>query len=148
MEVLVSGKEMKGDQAEGTGVVPVPEATESKREGQTVETGEPFLEADRSGEEPDLMEVDQAVRTGAAPVREVMEEKTGAEPVLEEAMEETLCPFGKQGRVIFTLRITPEMTLIRWGSSHLRKPPKHHLPLNNLQKHPPVLNNGRRGSKL
>jgi len=89
VEVLVSGKEMKGDQAEGTGVVPVPEATESKREGQTVETGEPFLEADRSGEEPDLMEVDQAVRTGAAPVREVMEEKTGAEPVLEEAMEET-----------------------------------------------------------
>ena len=35
------------------------------------------------GEEPDLMEVDQAVRTGDAPVREVREERTGAEPVHE-----------------------------------------------------------------
>jgi len=36
------------------------------------------------------------------------------------------------------------------GSSHRKKPPKHHLPLflNNLQKHPLVLNRGRRGSKL
>ena len=43
---------------------------------------------DRSGEEPDLMEVDPAVRTGDAPVREVMEERTGAEPVPEEVEEE------------------------------------------------------------
>ena len=89
VEFLVSEKEMKGDQVEGTGAVPVPAAAESKREGQSVGTGEPVLKVDRSGEEPDLMEVDQAVRTGAAPIREVMEERTGAEPVLEEAVEET-----------------------------------------------------------
>jgi len=54
-----------------------------------VGTGEPVHKHDRSREEPDLMEVDQAVRTGDALVREVMEERTGAEPVLEEAVEET-----------------------------------------------------------
>ena len=73
VKVLASGKKMVRDQVEGTGAVPVPEAAELKMEGQTVETGEPVLEVDRSGEEPDLMEVDQAGRTGDAPVREVME---------------------------------------------------------------------------
>jgi len=35
------------------------------------------------------MEVDKAVRTGEAPVREGLEERTGVEPVLKEAVEET-----------------------------------------------------------
>jgi len=89
VEILASGKKMKGDQAEGTGAEPIPEAAELKREGQAVRTGEPVHEEDRSGEEPDLMEVDQVVRTRYAPVREVMEERTGVEPVLEEVEEET-----------------------------------------------------------
>ena len=58
MEILASGREMKVDQAEGTGAEPVPKAAESKREGQSVGTGKPVLEVDRSGEEPDLMEID------------------------------------------------------------------------------------------
>jgi len=58
--VVFSGKKMVRNQAEGTGAEPVPEAVELKREGQTVGTEEPVLEVDRSGEEPDLMEVDQA----------------------------------------------------------------------------------------
>jgi len=58
IEFLVSEKTMKGDQTEGTGAESVSEAAELKREGQTVGTGEPVLEVDRSGEEPDLMEVD------------------------------------------------------------------------------------------
>jgi len=53
-----------------------------------VGTGEPVREHDRSGEEPDLMEVDQAVQTGDAPVREVMEERTGVKPIPEEVEEE------------------------------------------------------------
>jgi len=89
VEVLVSGKKTKGDQAEGTGAVPVPEATELNWVGQAVGTGEHVHEEDRSGEEPDLMEVDPAVRTWDAPVREVMEARTGSEPVLEEVEEET-----------------------------------------------------------
>jgi len=89
VEFLAFEKEMKGDQADGTGVVLVLEAAESKTEGQTVGTGEHVLEVDRSGEEPDLMEVDPTVRTGDAPVREIMEESTGAELVLKEAVEET-----------------------------------------------------------
>ena len=52
-------------------------------------TEEPVHEKDRLGEEPDLMKVDQAVRTGDAPVREVLEETTGAEPVPEDVAEET-----------------------------------------------------------
>jgi len=89
VEFLVSEKEMKRDQADGTGAMPVPEAAESKRDGQSIGTGEPVLEVDRSGEEPDLMEVNPAVRTRDAPVREVMEERTGVEPVPKEAVEET-----------------------------------------------------------
>jgi len=89
VKILASGKKMKGDQIEGTGAEPVPEATELKGKGQTVGTGEPVHEEDRSGEEPDLMEVVQAVRTGNAPVREVMEERTGVEPVHDEVEEET-----------------------------------------------------------
>jgi len=59
VEVLVSGKEMKRDQAEGTGTEPVPEDAELRMGGQFVGTREPVLEGDRSGEQPDLMEVDQ-----------------------------------------------------------------------------------------
>jgi len=80
VEFLASGKKIVRDQAEGTGAVPVPEAAGSKREGQTVGTGEPVLEVDRSGEEPDL-KVDQAVRTGEAPVCEGLEERTGVKHV-------------------------------------------------------------------
>jgi len=89
VEVLASRKKRKGDQAEGTGAEPVPEDTELNWEGQTMKTGEPVHEHDRSGEEPDLMEVDQAIRTGDTSVPEVMEERTGAELVLEEDVEET-----------------------------------------------------------
>jgi len=89
VEVLASVKKTMGDQAEGTRVEPVSEAAELNWEGQAVGTEEPVHEEDRSGEEPDLMEVHQAVRTGDAPVREVMEEGTGAEPVPEEVEEET-----------------------------------------------------------
>ena len=89
VEVLASGKKMMRDQAEGTGAKPVPEAAELKWGDQVMGTGELVHEENRSGEEPDLMEVDQAVRTGDAPVREVMEERTGAEPVPEVVKEET-----------------------------------------------------------
>ena len=42
------------------------------------------------------MEVDKAVRTGEAPVREGLEERTGVEPVPKEAVEEIgLCLFRK-----------------------------------------------------
>ena len=68
VEFLISGKEMKRDQAEGTGVVPVPEDAELRREGQAVGTGEPVLDVDRLGEEPNLMDIDPAVRTGDVPV--------------------------------------------------------------------------------
>ena len=89
VEFLASEKEMKGDQADGTGAVPVPEAAESKREGQSVGTGEPILKIDISGEEPDQIEVDPTVRTGEAPIREVMEETTRVEPVPKEVEQDT-----------------------------------------------------------
>ena len=44
-----------------TRVEPVLEAAETKLGGQVVGTGEPVRVKDRSGEEPDLMEVDQVV---------------------------------------------------------------------------------------
>jgi len=62
------------------------------------------------------MEVDEVVRTGDEPVREVEEERTGDIPVRD------------VGGLIFTLKITLEMILRRWGSRHLRKPHKHQLP--------------------
>jgi len=89
VEVLASGKKMVEDQVEGTGAEPVPEAVELEWEGQAVGTGEHVYEEDGSGEELDLMEVDQAIRTGDAPGCEVIEERTGAEPVPEEVEEET-----------------------------------------------------------
>jgi len=73
-----------GDQAEETGFEPVLEATETMLGGQAMGTGEHVLMEDRSGEEPDLMEVDQVGRTGGEPVHEVVEEKTGPEPVPED----------------------------------------------------------------
>jgi len=89
VEVLASMKKMMGDQAEGIGAEPIPEAAELKWKSQAVGTGEFVHKEDRSGKEPDLMEVDQAVRIGDAPVRENMEERTGAEPVPEDVAEET-----------------------------------------------------------
>ena len=77
IEIVISGKEMKRDQAEGTGTEPVPEDAMLKKEGQVVETGEPVLDVDRSREEPDLMEIDTVVRTGDVPVREVMRREQG-----------------------------------------------------------------------
>jgi len=64
VKVLASVEKMMGDQAEGTGSEPVLEAAETKLGGQAVGTGEPVHVEDRSGEEPDLMKVDQVVRTG------------------------------------------------------------------------------------
>ena len=61
VEILISVKEMKKDQAEGTGTGPVPEDAMLKREGQAVGTGEPVLDLDSSGKEPNLMDVDLAV---------------------------------------------------------------------------------------
>jgi len=102
VKIIISAEEMKKDQAEGTGTEPVPEDVILKREGQAVGTGEPVLDLDRSGEEPDLMDVDSAVRTGKVPVREILKtgigavsvskeagERTGGEPVLEEAVGES-----------------------------------------------------------
>ena len=53
-----------------------------------VGTGEPVPAVDRSGEEPDLTETDEAVRPGKVPVREVTEAETGSKPVPEEAKKE------------------------------------------------------------
>ena len=61
VEVLASVEKMMGDQAKGTGSEPVLEATEPKLGGQAVETGESIHVEDRSGEEPDLMKVNQVV---------------------------------------------------------------------------------------
>ena len=126
VELLISGKEMKTDQAEGTRTEPVPEDAELRKEGQAVRTGEPVLDVDRSGEEPDLIEIDPAVRTGDVPVQEVMEKGTGPEPVPEEADERT-------GVSLFLRRL--------WGKQGLV------LSQNTLQKHPRVLSRGRRGLK-
>ena len=68
--MLISGEEMKADQAEGTGTEPVPEEAMVREAVQVVGTGAPVPDDDRSGEAPDLMEVDMTVRTGGSPVRE------------------------------------------------------------------------------
>ena len=73
MEVLSSVEKTKRDQAEGTGSEPVLEAAKTKLGGQAVRTGEPVHKEDRSGEKPDLMEVDQVVRTGGDLVHEAVE---------------------------------------------------------------------------
>ena len=70
VEFVVSGKETKADQAEGVGVEPVPEDAQINLGGMGVGIGEPVPGDDRSGETPDLMEVDPAVRTGSGPIRE------------------------------------------------------------------------------
>ena len=64
MEVLASVEKKMGEQANGTGAEPVLEAAETKLRGQAMGTGKPVRIEDRSGEEPDLMEVDQVVRAG------------------------------------------------------------------------------------
>jgi len=76
VEVLASVEKKMGDQAEGTGAEPVLEAAETKLGGQAVGTGEPVHVDESLGEEPDLMEVDQIVRTGGEPVHEAVEEKS------------------------------------------------------------------------
>jgi len=81
VEVLTSVQKKMRDQAEGTGSKPVLEAAETKLGGQAVGTGEPVHVEDKSGEEPNLMEVDQVVRIGGEPVHKAMEEKIGTEPV-------------------------------------------------------------------
>jgi len=130
VEVLASVEKKERDQAEGAVDEPVPEAAEMGLGDQSERTAEPDLEMvkDRSGEASDMMEV-EVLKQGNLFLRRLWR-------------EQGLCLFGKQERVIFPLRINPEMILRRWGSLHLRKPPKHHLPLsqNALQKHPLVLN--------
>jgi len=79
VEVLISGEKMKADQAEGTGTEPVPDEAVVREVVQVVGIGEPIPGDDRSGEAPDLMEVDLVVRTGGSPVRE---EGTEARPDL------------------------------------------------------------------
>jgi len=64
VEVLASVGKKMGDQAEETGSEPVLEAAETRVGGQAMGTREPVRIEDRSGEEPDLMEVDQVVRAG------------------------------------------------------------------------------------
>jgi len=97
VEVLASAEKKERDQAEGTVAEPVPETAEMGLEDQSKRTVEetvhdvetprtgakPVLEKveDRSGSKPDLMEVEEAVRAGDEPVRDAVEEKTGAEPV-------------------------------------------------------------------
>ena len=68
MEIVVSGKEMMADQAEGTGAEPVPDDAQIKKEGRVDGTGKPVPDVGRSGGAPDLMEVDPAVRTGGGSV--------------------------------------------------------------------------------
>jgi len=152
VEVLASVEKMMGDQAKGTGSEPVLETAKTKLGGEAVGIGEPVHEEDRSGEELDLLEVDQVVRIGDEPVHEAVEEETGTEPVPEDvAMETGDLPVREVGEVIFTLRISLVMTLRRWGSTHLKNPHNHPqtLLLNTLlKKHPPVLNRGGRGPKL
>ena len=77
VEIVISGREMKSNQAEETGTKPIP------NEALLREAGEPARAEERSGGEPDLMETDEAVLTGDVPVREVTETATGAEPVPE-----------------------------------------------------------------
>ena len=121
---------------------------------------------------------DQAVRTGDKPVHEIMEERTGAEPVLVDEEMETGAepvlmdveavrtweepvpadmemgtgdmPVHEKEGVILPLRIRV-MSLKRWGSTLLKKPHNHRQSLllkTLLKKHPPVLNQGGRRSRL
>jgi len=83
VEIIISGNEMKSDQAVGAGTEPVPEDAMLRKEGQAAGTGEPVLDVDKSGEKPELLEVDLIVRTGEVPVLKIMEERTGPEPVPE-----------------------------------------------------------------
>jgi len=138
VELVISEREMKSDQAEGTRGEPIPEDAQVKEEGLVVGTGEPVPDARRSGEEPDLMEVDPTVRTGGEPVREKAAEAAGAVPDLGSGEDD--------------LRFedfSGETNLKRWENSHQRHHPKPHLLLaqNSLSTHPRALSRGRRGSK-
>ena len=84
VEVFISGEKMRREQAEGTGSETVPEEALAKEDVQVVRTGESVPEVDRSGDEPDLMEVDVCVRTGEVPVLEAIGEGARPELVPEE----------------------------------------------------------------
>jgi len=47
VEIIISGKEIKRDQAKETGTEPDSEVVKLRREGQAVGTGEPVLDVDR-----------------------------------------------------------------------------------------------------
>ena len=68
---------------------------------------------------------------GDAPVRcEIREERTGAELVPEVVKEETgAIPVQETGEGDLHLEDYPGDDFEKVGSSHLRKPHKHHLPL-------------------
>ena len=82
VELIVSAKETMSDQAEGAGSAPVPEDAQLVEEGAGVGTGEPVPGDDRSGQAPDLMEVDPAVRIGGDSVCLEEAEAAVAEPDL------------------------------------------------------------------
>jgi len=82
LEVGVSRREKKSNQAEGTGR-PVPEEAKKRNSGTVVETGEPVPEIEKSGELPDPMDVDPTVQTGGSSVGVEEREVIGADPDLE-----------------------------------------------------------------
>jgi len=93
------------------------------------------------------MEVDQAVRTGDVPVREVLKERTGAEPVLEEAVEETgTVPVRETGEGDFHFEDYPGDDFEKVGEFTPEETSQ--TPPTPVPERPPVLNQGRRGSKL
>jgi len=61
VEFIVSKKETMLEQADGTGGAPISEDGQLMEEGMSVGTGEPVPGDDRSGQAPDLIEVDPAV---------------------------------------------------------------------------------------
>ena len=85
LEVEVSTKETKSNQAEGTGR-PIPEDAKKRKEETVVETGKPVPDVEKSGESPDPMEVDPAVRTGGSFVGVEEREAVGADPDLGSGM--------------------------------------------------------------
>jgi len=87
LEVGVSRKETKSKQAEGTGRT-VPEEAKKRKAGTVVGTGEPVPKTEKSGESPDPMEVDPAVRTGGNVVGIEEREAVGADPDLRSGMSD------------------------------------------------------------
>jgi len=140
-----------GDKAEGTGSEPILEAAETKLGGQAVGTGESVHVEDRS-EEPDLMKVDQVVRTGDEPAHEVVEEKSGVKLVPEDIAVETRdIPIRKVGEGDLHTEDYPGDNFEKVGEYIPEEPsqsPSTPAPEHPAEENPPVLNRGRRGSKL